>query len=157
MLSGMTRFSGPCQPALSSCSTMRFLAHGRFGKVGKDELEQFLADGVGDVPHRPACRRLDEACHIEPLEPMVAECDRPLADRRTHTPRTIGFRPMRCDRFAWSLRGRISFLHRHFCVFKLVAPAMLPPGRFRLATTVARRPGLTTFPRSCDIARARKK
>src|SRR5262245_53149917 len=86
MLSGMTRFSGPCQPALSSCSTMRFLAHGRFVKVGKDELEQFLADGVGDVPHRPACRRLDEACHIEPLEPMVAECDRPLADRRPHAP-----------------------------------------------------------------------
>ena len=59
---------------------------GRFGKVGKDELEQFLSDGVGDVPHRPACRRLDEACHIEPFEPMVAECDRPLADRRPHAP-----------------------------------------------------------------------
>ena len=39
------------------------------------------------------------------------------------------------DRFAWSFRERISFLHRYFCVFMLVAPVMLPPGRFRLATT----------------------
>src|SRR6266446_60425 len=54
----------------------------RLGKIGKDEFEQFLAHGVGDVPHRAAGRGLDEPCHIEPLETMMAKRDRPLADRR---------------------------------------------------------------------------
>jgi len=58
----------------------------RLGKIGEDEFEQLLADGVGDVPHRPAGRRLDEPRHIEPLETMMAERDRPLADRRPHPP-----------------------------------------------------------------------
>jgi hypothetical protein len=35
-----------------------------------------LADGVGNVPHRPAGCRLDETDHIEPLETMMAERDR---------------------------------------------------------------------------------
>ena len=51
-----------------------------------DEFEQLLADGVGNVPHRPAGCRLDETGHIEPLETMVAECDRPFSDRCPHAP-----------------------------------------------------------------------
>lgn len=58
----------------------------RFGKIGEDEFEQLLADGVGDVPHRPAGRRLDEPRHIEPLETMMAGRDRPLAERCPHPP-----------------------------------------------------------------------
>ncbi len=52
------------------------------GEIGQDELEQLLADGVSDVPHRPAARQLDESRHVEPLEAMMAECDRPLAAAR---------------------------------------------------------------------------
>ena len=58
----------------------------RFGKISKDELKQFLADGVGDVPHRASCRRLDKSCHVEPLETMMAESDRPLSDWCPHAP-----------------------------------------------------------------------
>ena len=56
----------------------------RLGKIGEDEFEQLLADGVGDVPHRPAGCRLDKPRHIEPFETMMAKRDRPLADRCPH-------------------------------------------------------------------------
>src|SRR6266704_3006811 len=59
----------------------------RLGEVGENESEHFLADGGGDIPHRLTRYRLDEPGHIEPLETMMAECDRPLADRRPHAPR----------------------------------------------------------------------
>jgi len=58
----------------------------RFGKIGEDEFEHLLADGIGDVPNRLAGRRLDESCHIEPLETMMAQCDRSRADRCPHAP-----------------------------------------------------------------------
>ena len=38
----------------------------RLGKIGKDESEHLFANGVGDVPHGLAGRRLDEPGHIEP-------------------------------------------------------------------------------------------
>jgi hypothetical protein len=59
----------------------------RLGKIGENAFEHLLADGVGDVPHRLARRRLDESGHIEPLETMMAERDWPLADRRPHPAR----------------------------------------------------------------------
>ena len=59
----------------------------RLGKIVENAFEHLLADGVGDIPHRLARRRLDEPGHIEPLEAMMAECDRPLADRRPHPAR----------------------------------------------------------------------
>lgn len=59
----------------------------RFGKIGENEFEQLLAHGVGDIPHRLARHRLDEPGHVEPFETVMAECDRPLADRRPHAPR----------------------------------------------------------------------
>ena len=59
----------------------------RLGKIVENAFEHLLADGVGDVPHRLARRRLDEPGHIEPLETMMAERDRPLADRRPHPAR----------------------------------------------------------------------
>src|SRR5215207_9692678 len=46
-----------------------------------------LHTGVGDIPHRLARHRLDEPGHVEPFETVMAECDRPLADRRPHAPR----------------------------------------------------------------------
>ncbi len=58
----------------------------RFGKIDEDEFEHLLADGVGDVPHRPSGCRLDETRHIEPLETMMTERDRPLSDRCPHAP-----------------------------------------------------------------------
>jgi len=59
----------------------------RSGKIGENEFEHLLADGVGDVPDRLAYRRLDEPGHIEPLEAMMTEGDRPLADRCPHAAR----------------------------------------------------------------------
>ena len=58
----------------------------RSGKIDEDEFEQLLADGVGNVPHRLAGCRLDETGHIEPLETMMAERNRPLAERCPHPP-----------------------------------------------------------------------
>ena len=58
----------------------------RSGKIDEDEFEQLLADGVGNVPHRLAGCRLDETGHIEPLETMMAERDRPLSDWCPHAP-----------------------------------------------------------------------
>ena len=58
----------------------------RSGKIDEDEFKQLLADGVGDVPHRPAGRRLDETGHIKPLETMMAERDRPFPDRCPSAP-----------------------------------------------------------------------
>ena len=58
----------------------------RSRKIDEDELEQLLADGVGDVPHRPAGRGLDETGHIEPLETMMAERDRPFSNRCPYAP-----------------------------------------------------------------------
>ena len=58
----------------------------QLGKVGENEFEHLLADGVGDVPHRLASLGLDEPCHIKPFETMMTERDRPLADRRPHAP-----------------------------------------------------------------------
>ena len=65
---------------------MRFLAPraDRLGEVGEHELEVDLADVVGDVPHRAAGRRLDEARHIEPFEAMMADRHGPLADGSPH-------------------------------------------------------------------------
>ena len=45
----------------------------RLGEISENELEHLLADGVADVPHCPAARRLDEPGHIKPLETMMAE------------------------------------------------------------------------------------
>lgn len=59
----------------------------RLGKIGEYEFEHLLADGVRDVPHRLAGYGLNEPRHIEPFETMMAECNRPLADRRPHAPR----------------------------------------------------------------------
>lgn len=60
---------------------------GRFCEVGQHEFEQRLADRVGNIPHGRTARRLDEACHIEPFETMVAERDGALADGRPHAAR----------------------------------------------------------------------
>jgi hypothetical protein len=49
-------------------------------------IEHLLADGIVDVPHRSAARRLDESRDVEPLEATMAERDQPLADRRPHAP-----------------------------------------------------------------------
>ena len=59
----------------------------RLGEVGEHELEVGLADVVGDVPHRMAGRRLDEARHIEPFEAMMADRHGPLADGSPHAAR----------------------------------------------------------------------
>ena len=59
----------------------------RFGEVGEHELEVGLADVVGDVPHRAAGRRLDEARHIEPFEAMMADRHGPLANGRPYAAR----------------------------------------------------------------------
>jgi hypothetical protein len=63
MPSGTARFCGPCQPALSSWSTMRL-----FGPAPTD-----LA--------------LDKARHVEPLEAMMPECNGTFADRCPHAAR----------------------------------------------------------------------
>ncbi len=60
---------------------------GRPGEVGKHELEVCLADVVGDVPHRPARRRLDKARHIEPLEAVMADRHGALTNRRPYAAR----------------------------------------------------------------------
>ncbi len=59
----------------------------RLGKIRENEFEHLLADGGGDVPHRPAGRGLNEPGDIEPLETMMTEGDRPLPDRRPHAAR----------------------------------------------------------------------
>ena len=81
----------------------------RLGEVGEHGFEHLLADGVGDVPHRAPCRRLDESGHVEPLEAMVADRDgrSPIG---AHTPRVIGFRPMRCSSVAHNLDRRVRML-----------------------------------------------
>ena len=56
----------------------------RLGEVGQHKLEISLGNVVGDVPHRGARRRLHEARHIQPLEAMMTERDRPLTDGRPH-------------------------------------------------------------------------
>ena len=52
------------------------------GEVGQRELEQVLAYGVRDVPHRRARGWLDEAGDVKPFEAVVAKRDGPLADGR---------------------------------------------------------------------------
>lgn len=47
-------------------------------------LEQSLVDAGGDVPDHLAGARCNEARHVEPLETMMADGDRPLAYRRPH-------------------------------------------------------------------------
>ena len=54
----------------------------RFGEIGEDMFEQLLIDGVGDVPHRLAGQRLDEAPNIKPFETMMSQRDGPLANGR---------------------------------------------------------------------------
>src|SRR6516162_2670758 len=82
MPSGTGRFSGPCQPALSSCRTMM---RSRPAPVCCAKAASSLAknvDSVGEIPHRLAARRRDETGYVEPFVAMVTERDRPLADRR---------------------------------------------------------------------------
>lgn len=52
------------------------------GEVFQQFFEERLADAVGQIPDRLAARRLDEGGDIEPLIAMMAERQRPLADRR---------------------------------------------------------------------------
>ena len=59
----------------------------RPGEVGEHELEVCLADVVGNVPHRPTGRWLDEARHIEPLEAVMADRHGTLTNRRPDTAR----------------------------------------------------------------------
>jgi hypothetical protein len=59
----------------------------RLGEVSQNGLEQWLADGVGDVPHRATGCGLDKAGQVEPLEAMVSECDRALASGRPNAAR----------------------------------------------------------------------
>jgi hypothetical protein len=59
----------------------------RPGEVGEHELEVCLADVVGDVPHRLARRRLDEARHVEPLEAVMTDRHGALTNRRPYTAR----------------------------------------------------------------------
>ena len=98
----------------------------RFGEIGEDEFEHLLADGVGDVPHRPACRRLNESCHIEPLETMMADGHRAFADRRPYAPH---------DR----LQTNAMFIHRpDFNARARMLPLLLLSGRHKLFLSAAR-------------------
>jgi hypothetical protein len=66
---------------------MRFFLPAPAYEIGENEPEQFLRDSVRNVPHRAPCRRLNKAGHVEPLEPMMAECNWPLALRCPHAAR----------------------------------------------------------------------
>jgi len=57
----------------------------RFGKVSKDGLEHFFANGVGDVPHRGSAGRFDKAPDIKPLVTVMAKRNGPLAFRRPYS------------------------------------------------------------------------
>ena len=54
--------------------------------LAREGFEQFdeerLVDAVREVPHGLPARRGDERGEIKPFVPMMAECDRPLANRR---------------------------------------------------------------------------
>jgi len=54
----------------------------RLGEVDQNGLEQWFADGIGDVPHRATGCGLDKTSQVEPLEAMVSERDRALAPGR---------------------------------------------------------------------------
>ena len=49
---------------------------------GEQRLEEGLREAAGEIPDRLAAGRLHEGDHVQPLVPMMAEGDRPLADRR---------------------------------------------------------------------------
>jgi hypothetical protein len=59
----------------------------RGGEIGKHAFEVSLADVVRNVPHRLPCHRLDEARDVKPFEAVMAERDRPLADRGPYAAR----------------------------------------------------------------------
>jgi len=88
----------------------------RFGEVGENEREHLFGDRVGEAPHSSTRFGLDKARHIEPFEPMMAEGDRPLADRRPDSAR---------DR----LQAKAMFVHRPELDFGIRVFALLVGGR----------------------------
>lgn len=57
----------------------------RAGEVGQQPLEERLADAVRQIPDALAAGRLDEGGDVEPLIAVMAEGDRPFADRGPDT------------------------------------------------------------------------
>ncbi len=51
MPSGTARFSGPCGLVEMTYDALVVVGAHRSGQIDKDEFEQLLADGVGDVPY----------------------------------------------------------------------------------------------------------
>ena len=51
------------------------------GEGGEQGREEGLRQAGREIPDRLAAGRLDEGDHVQPPVPMVAERDRPLADR----------------------------------------------------------------------------
>ena len=106
----------------------------RLGEIGKHELEVCLADGVGDVPHRPARHRLDEARHVEPLKAVMADRHGALANRRPYAARdrlqadTMLVRGPDLDRRARMLVPLLRSGAREFFLNAARSPSVAAPG-----------------------------